>query len=340
VKRVCVIGGGAWGTVFGQLLVDAGAEVALVTRDAELAQQISRGENPRNYPGVELAGIAATANPAEGLAGAELVLIAVGAQTAREVVTAIQPLIPAEAVVASLIKGIEVGSGQRMSEVLAQAGGLDADRVAVVSGPNLAGELLLREPSATVVACTDEAQARRVASRIATPYLRPYTNPDVVGVEICGAMKNIVAMAVGAARGLGYGYNTCATLMTRGLAEMTRVGLALGADLETFAGMAGFGDLAATCFSARSRNFQVGNHLGQGLSIEAAITATKGTAEAVSTSLAVQAVARKHGVDVPITDGVVAVTHGGVNVKEMGRELLARPFRSEGSRYLAWPPTS
>jgi glycerol-3-phosphate dehydrogenase (NAD(P)+) len=311
--------------------------VRLLTREAALAEAISAGQNPRNYPGHTLPPLEATTDPQRALDGAEYIGVAVSAQSAGPALAALAPLIGPAAVVISLMKGIEVRSGRRLTEVLADAAHLTPERIAAISGPNLAGELIRRQPSATVVACADEAVARRCASVIATPYLRPYTNPDLVGVEICGAMKNIVALAVGAAQAMGYGLNTAATLMTRGLAEMTRLGLAVGADLETFAGMAGIADLTATCLSPLSRNHKVGVGLGQGLSVAEAVAAAGGTAEAVQTCLAVQAMAVRAGVDVPITDGVVAVLHQGVPVAQMGQELLARPFRSEGSRYLAWP---
>jgi glycerol-3-phosphate dehydrogenase (NAD(P)+) len=337
MTRLTVIGAGAWGTVFAQICADAGCDVRVLTRDAALAASLQVGRNPRNYPDLELDPVKATADPDWALDGASVVAVAVAAQSAAAVLGSVRTKLGPQAVVASLIKGVELGSGRRMSQVIADSARLPSDRVAVVSGPNLAGELVKRQPSATVVACVDESVARSVAACMATAYLRPYTNPDVAGVEICGAMKNIIALAVGAAMGMGFGLNTCATLMTRGLAEMTRLGLALGADLETFAGMAGFGDLAATCLSPLSRNHQVGFRLGQGMNVAAAISATRGTAEAVQTCLAVQTLARSAGVDVPITDGVVAVLHQGVGAEEMGRELLSRPFRSEGSRYLAWP---
>ncbi|MDR2372766.1 MAG: NAD(P)-dependent glycerol-3-phosphate dehydrogenase [Bifidobacteriaceae bacterium] len=337
MTRLAVVGAGAWGTAFAQLCADAGAQIRVLTRDAALAAALAQGANPRNYPGVQLPALAAGADPVWAFEGADVVAVAVPAQSAGSAVAQLRHALPADAVLASLIKGVELGTGRRMSEVLAAAADLPPERVAVVSGPNLAGELIKRQPSATVVACPDEAVARSVAAAMATAYLRPYTNNDVIGVEICGAMKNIVALAVGAAKGMGYGLNTCATLMTRGLAEMTRVGLALGADLETFAGMAGFGDLAATCLSPLSRNHQVGQRIGQGLGVAEAVTATKGIAEAVETCLAVRSLARSIGVETPITDGVVAVVHEGVDARSMGRELLARPFRSEGSRYQAWP---
>jgi glycerol-3-phosphate dehydrogenase (NAD(P)+) len=320
-----------------QICADAGAAVRILTRDAALAHAITSGANPRNYPGHSLPPMEGCVDPARALAGADFVAVAVSAQAAGPVVADLAALIPPGAVVASLIKGIEVASGRRMSQVLSDAADLAPQRIAAVSGPNLALELIQRQPSATVVACQDEAVARELASAMATAYFRPYTNPDLVGVEIAGALKNIVALAVGAAQAMGFGLNTAATLMTRGLAEMTRLGLALGADLETFAGMAGIADLAATCLSPLSRNHRVGQQLGRGATVEAAVAAVGGTAEAVQSCLAAQAIARAQVVDVPITDGVVAVLHEGVPVVDMGRELLARPFRSEGSRYQAWP---
>jgi glycerol-3-phosphate dehydrogenase (NAD(P)+) len=336
MTRIAIIGAGAWGTAFAQLCLDAGSEVRVLTRDAVLARELSRGTNSRNYPGLSLPPISTGTDPAWALEGAAVVAVAMAAQAAGAALASVRQHLATDAVVASLIKGIELTTGRRMSEVLAGAAERPLERVAVLSGPNLAGELIQRQPSATVVACVDDAAARRLAGSIATGYFRPYINSDVVGVEICGAMKNIIALAVGAAQGMGYGLNTCATLMTRGLAEMTRLGLARGADLETFAGMAGFGDLAATCLSPLSRNHQVGRRLGQGMTVAAAIAATKGTAEAVETCLAIQSLAHSSGVDVPITDGVVAVLHQGVPAQRMGQELLARPLRAEGSRYLPW----
>jgi glycerol-3-phosphate dehydrogenase (NAD(P)+) len=334
---VAVIGAGAWGTAFAQLSADAGAQVRVLTRDAELARALSAGANPRDYPGAELPPMAGCVDPAQALDGADFVAVAVSAQAVGGVMAGLARFVPSTAVLVSLSKGVEVGTGRRMSQVLHDAVHVPPQRVAAVSGPNLAGELIRRQPSATVVACPDEAAARALARAMATGYLRPYTNTDLVGVEICGAMKNIVALAVGAAQAMGFGLNTAATLMTRGLAEITRLGLALGADLETFAGMAGIADLAATCLSPLSRNHRVGEELGRGTPVPDAIAAVGGTAEAVQTCLAVQGLARDRGVDVPITDGVVAVLHQGVPVAQMGRELLARPFRSEGSRYEAWP---
>jgi glycerol-3-phosphate dehydrogenase (NAD(P)+) len=339
MPRVAVVGAGAWGTVFAQVCADAGSEVSLLTSDAAVAAAITeRHINPRNLPRINLPpGVVGHTSPKKALGGADLVAVAAPAQKARAVMTKLAGFLPRRAYLVSLMKGIESGTGERMSQVLAQAAGWDPERVAVVSGPNLAGELARRQPGATVVACTDESVARDVGAAFATAYLRPYTNPDVIGVEVCGAVKNVIALAVGAAQGLGFGLNTRATLMTRGLAEMTRLGLALGADVETFAGLAGFGDVAATCLSELSRNHAVGLHLGQGMSLDQAVAATFGTAEAVWTAPAVCALAKPLGVEMPIAAGVVAVVSGQMGAAAMGRELLGRPLRSEGSRYEAWP---
>jgi glycerol-3-phosphate dehydrogenase (NAD(P)+) len=336
--RVAVVGAGAWGTVFAQICADAGTPVRLLTRDAALAEAITANHvNDRNYPGVRLPdAVTAGTDPAWAFEGADVIAVAVGAQTLGDTVRGLAGDIGPEAVVASLVKGIERGSGRRMSQVIADAAGLPPGRVAAVSGPNLAGELVQRQPGATVVACPDEAVARRVGQVFATEYMRPYSNPDVTGVEVCGAVKNIIALAIGAACGMGLGLNTQATMLTRGLAEMTRLGLALGAELETFQGMAGVGDLAATCLSPLSRNHQVGVHLGQGRTVAEAVAATKGTAEAVETAPAVRDLARGLGVEMPITEGVVAVIHEGMDAARMGHLLLTRPYRSEGSRYEAW----
>ena len=339
MNRVAIVGGGVWGTVFSQICADAGASVNLFTIEPEVVKEINeQRSNARSVPGLRLPdAVSATTDPAVALAGADVVAVVVKAQVARRVMTSLAGLVPPNAVVLSLMKGLEQGTSMRMSQVLGQVLSLPPDRVAVLSGPNLALELATRQPGGTVVACTDEGVARSVGAVLATGYLRLYSNPDVVGVEICGVVKNVVALAVGASQGLGHGMNTQAAFMDRGLAEMTRLGLALGADLETFAGMAGFGDLVATCLSDLSRNQSVGRMLGQGMTVEEAQGRIGGTAEAVTSAPAVLDLARSVGVEMPITEGVVAVVNGDVGIEEMGRRLLARPFRSEGVRYEAWP---
>ncbi|MCL1898250.1 MAG: NAD(P)-dependent glycerol-3-phosphate dehydrogenase [Micrococcales bacterium] len=338
MSRVAVIGGGAWGTVFARICADAGASVCVLEADSAVVQSINHHSvNQRSVPHMPLPShVQATTDPAEALAGAELVAVALRAQQARGILADLASQMPPNAVVMSLMKGLEQGTMARMSQVLGETLGLPEQRVAVLSGPNLAMELAERHPGATVVACQDEAVAREVGAVFATEYWRPYSNPDVVGVEVCGVVKNVVALALGAAKGMGYGMNTLATFMTRGLAEMTRLGLALGADLETFSGMAGVGDLVATCLSSLSRNHSVGLALGQGLSMDQALAQIGGTAESITSAPAVLDLATSMGVEMPITEGVVAVVQGGASVAEMGRRLLTRPYRSEGARYEPW----
>lgn len=330
--RAAVLGTGAWGTTFATVLADAGCEVALWGRSAAVCAQITtEHRNEAFLPGIELpAGITASTDAATVLAGADLVVIAIPSQSARATLEPLRGLVPPHAVAVSLMKGVELSTDQRMSQVVAEALGLPADRVAVVSGPNLAREVAERQPTATVVASTSEETAQLVARACASATFRPYTNTDVVGVELCGAVKNIIALAVGIAQGRGLGFNTMATIITRGLVEITRLGLALGADAETFPGLAGMGDLMATCASPLSRNHSLGVRIGQGMTLEEAIAATGGTAEGVKTSRSVLELATSVGVEMPITAAVVAVLHEGLPVEELAPLLLGRPHKAEG----------
>lgn len=332
VQRTAVLGTGSWGTTFAAVLADAGRDVILWGRRAEVCEEITRDHTNEQYlPGLRLPdAVRATTDAAEALRGAQLVAVAVPAQTARATLEPLRGLLEPDAVVVSLMKGVELSSDRRMSEVVAAALDLPADRVAVVSGPNLAREIAEHQPTATVVAADREETAQRVAQACASSYFRPYTNTDVVGVELCGAVKNVIAVAVGIAQGSGFGHNTMATVITRGLVEITRLGLALGADAETFAGLAGMGDLVATCASPLSRNHTLGVHIGQGMSLPEAIAATGGTAEGVKSSTSVLELAGTVGVEMPITSAVVAVLHHGLPVDQMAQLLLARPHKAEG----------
>ena len=329
-----VLGSGAWGTTFAQVLADAGCTVRLWGRNEDVAHQITTEHvNGRYLPGIELPEtVTATTDVAAALDGVDLVVVAIPSQSARATLEPLRDLVPAGAVAVSLMKGVELSTDRRMSEVVAESLAIDARRVAVVSGPNLAGEIARRQPTATVVSSSDPQTAALVARACSSGYFRPYTNADVVGVELCGAVKNVIALAVGMAQGRGFGYNTTATVITRGLAEISRLGLALGADAETFPGLAGMGDLMATCASPSSRNHTLGKHVGQGMTLEDAITATGGTAEGVKSCRSVLELARSVGVEMPITEAVVGVLHGGLPVDDIARGLLARPQRSEGVR--------
>ena len=328
----CVLGAGAWGTTFAMILADAGCQVRLWAREQEVAQAINTGRcNSRYLPEVDLpAGIEATCDAQAALAGASVVIAAMPSQVARAVLESMASWIDPAAVVVALMKGVELGTGQLMSDVVAQATGVDSSRVAVVSGPNLAREIAYRQPAATVVASTCSRTAELVAHACTTSYFRPYTNDDVIGVELCGAVKNVIALAVGMARGLGLGWNTTATLITRGAAEVMRLGAALGAKPATFAGLAGMGDLIATCASPLSRNHSVGARIGEGASVQEALEATGGTAEGVKSAFSVLELATTHGVEMPITAGVVAVLDGTLPISQLGQVLLSRPRKSEG----------
>ena len=330
--RAAVLGTGAWGTTFAAVLADAGCEVTLWGIAEDVCAEINtQHTNQAFLPDVVLPDtIRATTDPAEALAGAGLVAIAIPAQIARQALEPLAGLLEPDAVAVSLIKGVELSSYRRMSQVVAEALGLPDERIAVISGPNLAREIAQRQPTATVVASSSEATAAFVARACASSYFRPYTNTDVVGVELCGAVKNVIAVAVGIAQGTGYGYNTMATVVTRGLVEITRLGLALGADAATFSGLAGMGDLVATCASPLSRNHTLGVHIGRGLSLADALAATQGTAEGVKSSASVLELAESVGVEMPITAAVVAVLHNDLTVDQMAQMLLNRPHKAEG----------
>jgi glycerol-3-phosphate dehydrogenase (NAD(P)+) len=329
--RAAVMGAGSWGTTFAQVLCDAGTPAVLFARNAELAKVISATrENAAYLPGITLTeALRVTSDPAEALDGADLVVLAVPAQSLRENLARWAPLLPSGALLVSLMKGIELGSCNRMSEVIGQVAGAPAERIAVVSGPNLAREIARREHAATVVACTDNAAAERLQRACHTGYFRPYTNPDVTGCELGGAVKNVIALAVGVAVGMGLGDNTRALLITRGLAETARLGAALGADPHTFAGLAGMGDLVATCSSPLSRNRTFGENLGRGMAIDEVIAITKQTAEGVKSSLSVLELARRHGVEMPITEVMVAVMHHGLEVGKVAALLTSRSAKPE-----------
>jgi glycerol-3-phosphate dehydrogenase (NAD(P)+) len=331
VTRVAVMGAGSWGTAFAMVLADAGTDAVVWSRDDKVAESITREHaNPRFHPGVELpATLWATADPAEALRGADYVVLAVPSQTLRENLAAWGDAVPAGARLVSLIKGVELGSASRMSEVVTDALGVSPDRVAVLSGPNLAREIAAREPAASVVACTDPQVARDLQAVCHTAFFRPYTNTDVVGTELGGAVKNVIALAVGMAGGMGFGDNTKASLITRGLAETVRLGAALGADPHTFSGLAGLGDLVATCSSPLSRNRTFGEALGRGMSMEEVTAITTQTAEGVTSCVSVLDLARRHGVEMPITEHVVAVVEGGLAPRDLVRTLMTREAKSE-----------
>jgi len=329
--KAAVLGAGSWGTTFAQVLCDAGTRTVLYSRKPQLAKKIAaQHENPDYLPGIALTpALDACSDVREALDGAELVAFAVPAQTLRANLAGWAPLLPPQALLVSLMKGIEFGTSKRMSEVIAEATGAPAARIAVVAGPNLAGEIIRREFTATVVACSSLPGAEALQGACHTPYFRPYTNTDVTGCELGGTVKNVIAIAVGIAVAMGLGDNTRATLITRGLAEIARLGSALGAQEQTFAGLAGMGDLVATCTSRQSRNRHVGEQLGQGRPLAAIIEEMRMVAEGVKTSRVVVELARQVGVEMPIAEQVVAVLYDDQPAREAVANLMLREAKPE-----------
>lgn len=331
MTRAAVMGSGSWGTAFAAVMADAGTEVTMWSRRPELAASMNDGRVNGDYlPELELPErVRATSDAAEALDGADIVVLAVPSQTLRENLTRWRGDLAPGVPLVSLMKGIELGTLKRMSEVIEEVAEVPARQVVVVSGPNLAKEVAQKQPAAAVVASAEHSLRARVAEACAAPYFRPYTNGDVVGTEIAGAVKNVIALAVGMAHGLGLGENTTATLLTRGLAETARLGTALGADPQTFLGLAGVGDMAATCSSRLSRNHAFGLALAQGRSISEITAATNQTAEGVKSCRSVLELAERADVDMPIVEGVHAILHDGWTPAEMVRALMARSRKSE-----------
>ncbi|MFA9444781.1 NAD(P)H-dependent glycerol-3-phosphate dehydrogenase [Egicoccus sp. AB-alg6-2] len=325
------MGAGSWGTAFGIMCVDAGEPTTIWARRDAVAGEIARERTNNLYlPDVRLPdGLEATSDPASALADADVVVLAVPSVGIEQQLADWGAYIPSDATLVSLIKGVDVASLRFASQVVRDSLDCDPDRVVVVSGPNLAKECAQRLPAATVAASPDERRAERVQQAVMAPYFRVYTNPDKIGVEVGGAVKNVVALAAGMAHGMGFGDNTMAAVITRGLAEMVRLGVALGGNALTFAGLAGVGDLVATCTSPKSRNRTVGERLGKGESLEDVIASMNMVAEGVKSSRAILGLAERAGVEMPITEGVVAVCHAGHDPGNLVEALLQRSAKPE-----------
>ncbi len=332
LQRIAVVGAGSWGTTFAKVLADAGREVTLWARRESVAAAIrSTGRNPAYLPEVQLPpNLTATSDVDRALSGAQAVVLAVPSQSMRENLTVFRDALPSGVPVVSLAKGVEIGTGLRMSQVISGVGHVPPERVVVLTGPNLAVEIAHGQPTASVLACTDHGLAQQVQRACGTPYFRPYTITDVIGAEIAGTGKNIIALACGIAGGLQLGLNTTASLMARGLNEVTRLGEALGARPATFAGLAGLGDLVATCSSPLSRNRTLGGRLAGGMTVEAATEAAGGqVAEGVVSCRSVRDLAHRHGIDMPITEAVHQVCYRHMPPREMIRALMDRPHSPE-----------
>ena len=323
-----MVGAGSWGTTVASLVAH-NAETTLWARREDLVDEInSRHTNSAYLPSATLPDTLRASSDLDALiAAADVVAMAVPSQGFRDVATRVANSIGATTPVVSLSKGLERSTLMRMSQVLEES--MPGRPVAVLSGPNLAREILAGQPAASVIACADDAVATTLQQLFSRPTFRLYTNPDVVGCEIGGVVKNVIAIASGIAQGFGFGDNTKATLVTRGLAEMTRLGVAMGANPLTFAGLAGMGDIMATCASMQSRNTQVGVRLGKGESIADIVASMNMVAEGVKSSAVVVDLARKLGVEMPIAEQVARVCDGTQSAADALRALMSRSSRSE-----------
>ena len=331
MSKVAVFGAGSWGTAFSIVLADAGNDVHLWARREEVAASVNeQRENADYLPGVELPpAIQATHDVEKALHGADVVVLATPSQSLRENLTQWAPYVEPGATYVSLMKGVELGTLERMSQVIAEITEAGPERIAVISGPNLAKEIARREPAASVVACEDEDVAKMLQARCHSPAFRPYTSVDVLGCELGGAYKNVVALSVGMAVGLGFGDNTTASLITRGLAETARLAMALGANPLTLMGLAGLGDLVATCSSPLSRNRTFGEKLGQGMTTAEIYASTRQVAEGAKSCSSLLALAERTGVDAPIAHHVDALVDGRMTAEQMMDAFIARDTKAE-----------
>ena len=323
MSRVVVLGAGSWGTTIAKVIADGGSEVSLWSRRAEQVESISQtGRNSDYLPAIDLPeGLSATSDLAAALEGAEQVYVAVPSQSLRTNLEQWAQLIPKDATIISLMKGLEVGSGARMSEVIAEVTGFPAEQIAVLSGPNLALEIARKDPAAAVCACIDQERASEVARVCSSDYFTVFTNQDVIGTELGGVLKNLIAVAIGIVNGLGYGQNTKASIMTRGLTEITKFAVEHGARRRTMFGLAGLGDLIATSESSLSRNFRAGEMLGKGYSKREVLARMQQTAEGLSSVQPVLEIAERLGLDMPIVGQVHDVIEGRMEPRDFGKQL-------------------
>jgi glycerol-3-phosphate dehydrogenase (NAD(P)+) len=331
MARIATFGAGSWGTAFSLVLADAGHDVRLWARREDLCATINdKHENTDYLPGMELPDcISATTDPDEAAHDAEVVILAVPSQTLRDNLTDWAHALPQDARLVSLMKGIELGTLKRMSEVIAEVTGAGPERIAVLSGPNLAKEIAAREPAASVVACADEDVASELRDLMHTSSFRPYSSTDVVGCELGGAYKNVIALSVGMAIGLGFGDNTTASVITRGLAETARLAMAMGADPITLMGLAGLGDLVATCSSPLSRNRTFGEKLGRGMSADEITAGTRQVAEGVKSCYSIMDLAQRQGIYAPLVESVHGVIVGERSAMDMMTDLISRKTKHE-----------
>jgi glycerol-3-phosphate dehydrogenase (NAD(P)+) len=332
MKRIAIIGAGSWGTALGIIGARAGHDICLWSRSAGIVESINRDHVNGVYLTTERipSSVRATQDFAECLARAELIILAAPSHAVRDLLTQMSPVLNEENIIVSATKGIEIASGKRISEIVAEVGGSSL-RFVCLSGPSFAKEVVEKHPTAIVAASNNGDAARTVQAELSFENLRIYTNDDVVGTEIGGSVKNVMAIAAGMASGLGYGTNTIAALITRGLAEITRLALHEGGKIETLMGLAGLGDLVLTCTGSLSRNRFVGQELGKGKTVNEITSGMNEIAEGIRTTKAVKKLADNLGIEMPITNEVSAVVYDGKPAREAVTELMTRQLREEGN---------
>ncbi|MCI9856680.1 NAD(P)H-dependent glycerol-3-phosphate dehydrogenase [Microbacterium proteolyticum] len=333
--KVAVIGAGSWGTTFGKILADGGASVVMWARRPELAAEITESKrNSRYLAGINLPRtMTATTDLAEALRGAEQIYLSVPSQSLRENLAAIKPFVEhTDVPIVSLMKGVEKSTGLRMSQVIEQVLQCDPARIAVASGPNLALEIAREQPTAAVISSLSPETAEAVARRARNRYFRSFVNTDVIGTEFGGVLKNLIAVAIGIVDGVGYGENTKASIITRGLVEMTDFAVAQGAKPETLQGLAGLGDLIATCQSPLSRNNTAGRLLGQGYGYKEVVAQMQQTAEGLASVAPVLQLAKQVGVDMPIVQQVKMVLDGTMDPRDIAPHLTTDDDQPQGER--------
>jgi len=331
-NKIAVIGAGAWGTALAMLLADKGHDVTLWMYEKDLAEETSRTRENRVYlPGFTLpASLKITSSLESAVTGMPIILSVVPSHTVRTVTKQYAPFLAKDAIIISASKGIEIETLMPLSEVFKDT--LPAafhENLCFLSGPSFAKEVAQKMPTAVALAAYDPSIAKTVQEIFSSPYFRVYTNDDVIGVEVAGSLKNVVAIAAGVLEGMGYGYNTMAALLTRGLAEMARLGMAMGGNLQTFSGLAGMGDLVLTCTGGLSRNRTLGTRLGKGEKLDDILKNAKTVAEGVKTAKAARALANKFEVDMPIVEEVYQLLYEGKDPKTAVKDLMSRELKGE-----------
>lgn len=329
--RIAILGGGSWGTALAHVFADGGHETAMLVRSPETAREITENHtNERYLPGCRIhASVTAHTDPGAVLAGSGIAVLAVPCQEMRAFLRSVAPYIPGGAALVCASKGLERGSHALMSRIVTQELPRLATRYAILSGPSFAAEVMRGLPTAVVLGCADQDLAGTLRDELSTPMFRVYSNPDVTGVECGGALKNVIALASGMADGLGFGHNSRAAIITRGLAEISRLGEALGGSAATFMGLSGLGDLALTATGDLSRNRQVGLRLGAGESLDAVLASMRHVAEGVPTTEAAYELGGILGVDLPITQAMHSIFHGRVSPETAVRTLMGRALKDE-----------